>query len=32
VVDSCFDWPARHGAQRPDDIAVATADTGFTLT
>jgi fatty-acyl-CoA synthase len=27
-----FDWPARHAAQRPDDIAVATADSGFQLT
>jgi fatty-acyl-CoA synthase len=31
-VPTCFDWPARHAAHRPDEIAVATADSGFQLT
>jgi fatty-acyl-CoA synthase len=31
-VSSCFDWPARHSAQRPGDLAVGTADSGFQLT
>jgi fatty-acyl-CoA synthase len=29
---TCFDWPGRHGRSRGDEIAVATLDTGFTLT
>jgi fatty-acyl-CoA synthase len=31
-MDLGFDWVARHSAARRDDIAVATADTGFQLT
>jgi fatty-acyl-CoA synthase len=27
-----FDWPDRHSRRRPDDVAVATLDTGFQLT
>src|SRR5262249_43128075 len=29
---TCFDWPDRHSRRRPDDVAVATLDTGFQLT
>jgi fatty-acyl-CoA synthase len=29
---SCFDWADRHGRGRPDDVAVANADSPFTLT
>jgi fatty-acyl-CoA synthase len=29
---TCFDWPDRHSLSRPDEVAVATLDTGFKLT
>ncbi|HEY3632653.1 MAG TPA: AMP-binding protein [Jatrophihabitantaceae bacterium] len=29
---TCFDWPDRYSRTRPDDVAVATLDTGFALT
>ena len=29
---TCFDWPDRHSRRRPHAVAVATLDTGFSLT